>query len=274
MIGIHETAVFITGIRLSLSRLLQRDDLPEEQLHYFSRTGIQSVYDASGYSAYELARGASQRLLQRAGMTAAGLGLIIYVHNCPQPWRTPSHAAKLQLDLRASNALFYSVPGSGCTDMIGAIQQGREFLESDKMGRPVLICCGSKLCGDKRLDYPVTIRGDGGVALLLAHTDRNRIEDIRRESLEMHHLLQDNGLARGDIKFCLPQNLSMPMYFDEEKNWQLPVPNVCRENLAEVGHLGQVDAIFNYTRAVEKGILQKDDRVLLTTAGAGMLLKI
>jgi 3-oxoacyl-[acyl-carrier-protein] synthase-3 len=112
------------------------------------------------------------------------------------------------------------------------------------------------------------------VALLLADTDRNRIEDIRRADLEMQHLLQDNGLAPGDIKFCLPQNLSMPVYFDEEKKWQLPVADVCRENLAEVGHLGQMDTIFNYTRAIEKGILQKEDRVLLTAAGAGMLLKI
>src|SRR4051812_9893233 len=106
MIRIQEIATFTTGEPQSLPQLLAAGALKQEEQDYYTGTGIRQVYNANDYTAYDLARSAAEKVLEQADVPASKIDLLIYIQA-----RVPGHlisspAAKLQYELKATNANF------------------------------------------------------------------------------------------------------------------------------------------------------------------------
>ncbi|GAA0555762.1 3-oxoacyl-[acyl-carrier-protein] synthase III C-terminal domain-containing protein [Chitinophaga japonensis] len=179
MIGINEIATVITGEKLPVAGLLEQSMLKEEEYVYFASSGIASIYNAADHSAYDLAKQAAAKVLEKAAVPAEEISLIVYIHSRLPEYLVSSQAGRLQYDLQARNAVFFSVSDLGCADISMAMQLAQVYLQSNAAANHALICYGSKPYAPSRFRYPVTINGDGGMAVLLSRTDRNQIIDIK-----------------------------------------------------------------------------------------------
>jgi 3-oxoacyl-[acyl-carrier-protein] synthase-3 len=178
MIGIRAISPFLPGQKNPVTCLPEVTDLTASGSSLFFSTGIKSVLDAVGYSGYDLAHEASKKIMDEEGISAVDIDLIIFVKSrLPDSFST-SEATRLQHDLGAKKALAYTISDLGCTDMSMALKQSMDFLAANGDAENVLICYGCKPVTSKRYRHPVTINGDGGIAVLVGRTDNNRLLDI------------------------------------------------------------------------------------------------
>lgn len=184
MIGIQHIRTYTPGTPVSIHNLPEKTTLDESELAYFTSCGINTVYDAGAMTSYDLARGASEKLLQETGTEASSIDLIIYVQSRTPEQFISSEATRLQYDIKANNALSFAIANLGCADSSMALKLARDFLVANRKANHVLICYGNKLISRYRFRNPVTIMGDGGVAALIGRTTEHKITDV---------LLQTNG---------------------------------------------------------------------------------
>jgi 3-oxoacyl-[acyl-carrier-protein] synthase-3 len=178
MIGIKAIAPYITGQRVAAAALAEKGDLAGAELEYYNTVGIETVYVAEQHTGYQLARAAAQQLLDETGLEAETLDLIIYIKSRLPEYLVSSEATRLQHELGATNALTYSLSDLGCADMSMALKQAADFLKANPHAENVLICYGCKPASPLRYRYPVTINGDGGLALVVCRTGENQLLDI------------------------------------------------------------------------------------------------
>ncbi|ACU60881.1 3-oxoacyl-ACP synthase [Chitinophaga pinensis] len=179
MIGINQIATVIIGDKTPVSSLLNAGTLKKEEHEYFAGAGINSVYNATAHSAYDLAKQAAVKVLDQSGVPAADIGLIVYIHSRLPEYLVSSQAGRLQHDLQARNAVFFSLSDLGCADISMALQLAQVYMQGNTQIKHALICYGNKPYAPSRFRYPVTINGDAGIALLLSRTEKNRILDIK-----------------------------------------------------------------------------------------------
>jgi len=178
MMGIKDIVSYFEGDRIAVSDLLERAALEPAERQYFGATGIETVYHANGADGYHLARSAAQKLMERNKVSGQDIDLIIYIQNRLPPYLMSSSTARLQHDLGAVNAVGFSLADLGCTDMSMALQLAHDFLAGHSEAGLVLICYGNSPYTPSRFRYPVTINGDGAVALFVSRTADNRVVDI------------------------------------------------------------------------------------------------
>jgi 3-oxoacyl-[acyl-carrier-protein] synthase-3 len=181
MIGIKHIAPFFAGDRVALQHLPDRQGLGAEQLSYYETMGIDSVFVASHYSAYDLACAAARKVLAESEVLAHLLDLIIFVRSRLPDTLISSEAARLQHDLGASKALSFSIGDLGCVDMSVALKLGVDYLKANPGASYVLLAHGCKPFSPHRFRYPVTVTGDGGLAVLLTRTAKNQVLEMRQE---------------------------------------------------------------------------------------------
>ena len=179
MIGIKAISSFFSDKKVYAKDLIADGDLDENGHNYFSNIGIDSIYDAGQYQGYDLAKQATGKLLNKAAIEGADIDFIIYIQNRLPEHLMSSNAARLQFEIGAVKANALSISDLGCTDMSMAIKLARDFLVSNTQAENVLICYGNKPYAPSRFRFPVTINGDGGIALLIARTNNNRIVDVQ-----------------------------------------------------------------------------------------------
>ncbi|MET7637287.1 3-oxoacyl-ACP synthase [Streptomyces sp. NPDC005438] len=92
---------------------------------------------------------------------------------------------------------------------------------------------------------------------------RLAIETRNRLAALLRRLLERNGLARGDVRGFVSQNLSVGSQTFTEESLDVSLLPVCRENLRESGHLGPNDVFLNLYTALERGVVGPGDRVVL-----------
>ena len=178
MIGIKDIVTFFGGKRIAAQELIQGAGLDEKELEYFSGTGIDSIYDGGGLSGYDLALRATNRLMDKNDIAGSDIDLIIYIQNRLPAYLMSSSAARLQHDIRAVNAQAFALSDLGCTDMSMALQLARDFLIAHPRAGLVVICYGNAPYTPSRLRWPVTINGDGGIALAITRSADNVVLDV------------------------------------------------------------------------------------------------
>lgn len=177
MIGIKDVAPFLTDKKIGLRELIEHSFMQEEELDYFNAAGIDSIHIADEFTAYELAREATVKLLQQNRLSGADIDLIIYIQNRLPEYFMSSSAARLQSDIKALKASTFSLSDLGCTDMSMAIKVAHDFLIANQQAENVIISYGNKPYSPSRFRFPVTINGDGGISLLISRTLDNVIID-------------------------------------------------------------------------------------------------
>ncbi|MGO4287987.1 3-oxoacyl-[acyl-carrier-protein] synthase III C-terminal domain-containing protein [Chitinophaga sp. RAB17] len=178
MIGIQSIKTYTPGTPVSIHSLQEKATFDENELSYFSTCGIDTVYDSGNISSYELAKGATEKLLQETGTAAADIDMIIYVQSRMPEHFISSEATRLQHEIKADNALSFAITNLGCADSSMALKLAKDFLVANRKANHVLICYGNKLFSQYRFRNPVTIMGDGGVAALISKTADHKIADI------------------------------------------------------------------------------------------------
>ena len=178
MIGIRGIAPFLQGTKTMVNSLPEVLQLTDDRLNYLQATGIENVLIDAQYSAYDFAKAASEKVLAENGLSGTDLDLIIMIKSRLPEAVFSSEATRLQKDIGAESAMTYSLSDLGCADMSMALKQASDFLIANEWAEHVLICYGCKPGAPSRYRHPVTVNGDGGLALLVGRLEEHQILDV------------------------------------------------------------------------------------------------
>lgn len=182
MIGIKAIKLYTAGNPVSVNDLKEKDTLNEEELAYYTSTGVNTIYDSGETTSYLLAKGACEKLLEETGMEGDAIDFIIYIQSRMPEHFISSEATRLQQDIKAHKAMCFGLSNLGCADSSMALKLAKDLLISNRKANNVLICYGNKLFSNYRFRYPVTILGDGGIAALVTRQEENAIIDVDIQS--------------------------------------------------------------------------------------------
>lgn len=178
MVGIKCFESYFPVKKKRIADLIREEGGDEAFESYFNDVGIEEICLAEEMSGYDLAKEAGQNLLEKNSIRKEDVDVVILIQSRLPDSLISSEAARLQFDLGLPSAQFLSVSGLGCADMTMAIKMARDFLLSNFSMNSVLICFGSKAYVKSRFRYPVTINGDGGIAMLISRETDNQILDV------------------------------------------------------------------------------------------------
>lgn len=156
--------------------------LSEPERQVFDSLGIQTVIHSPETSSSDLAARAADRSLEVAGIAARNLDAFVSVQGRVPDKLMSSEATRIQAAIGADRAVTFSVSDLGCVSISAALLVGRSLLDANPAWNNILIAHGSKPVGPRRYRHPVTINGDGGIALVLQRRTRPAILDIALET--------------------------------------------------------------------------------------------
>jgi 3-oxoacyl-[acyl-carrier-protein] synthase-3 len=116
--------------------------------------------------------------LQQNDLKGQDIDLLIFIQCRLPEYFMSSLGARLQHDIGASRAMILSLSDLGCTDMSMALKMAKDYLTANPSAEKVLISYGNKPYSPSRYRFPVTIYGDGGIAVLVTRTGKNKIIDV------------------------------------------------------------------------------------------------
>lgn len=131
------------------------------------RLGVESVHVADGLSGHELACRAARAALARGGVAPDELDVLVHV-----PGRVPeafmqSETTRLQAALGARRALTLSVGDLGCASSTSALTVLDAMMTAHPARSVGLLTMAAISPTPYRFRRPVTLNGDGGVAVLV-----------------------------------------------------------------------------------------------------------
>jgi 3-oxoacyl-[acyl-carrier-protein] synthase-3 len=179
MIGIQAISTWYPGDEIIVNDLLKGMTLDDQELTFFQSAGITHIHQAAGFTSFDLACGASRRLLADHQLDPGKIDLIIYIKSRLPEHFISSEASRLQHEIKATQAMAHSISDLGCADSSMALKQAADFLTANPDAENVLIAYGCKPYTPNRLRVPVTIHGDGGMAAWITRTSRHRLMDIQ-----------------------------------------------------------------------------------------------
>jgi 3-oxoacyl-[acyl-carrier-protein] synthase III len=182
MIGIKAIKPYIVGEKVSTRDLPEASALQGPELEYFRNCGIESIVDSGSISSFDLARGASEQLLQETGVEPDKIDVIIYIKSRTPDYLISSEATRLKHAIKAERAITFGLTDLGCADISMALKLSRDFLLANRRYNNILIAYGNKQFSSSRFRYPVNILGDGGIAVLIGRTEENKIIDIQLDA--------------------------------------------------------------------------------------------
>ncbi len=173
----------MNGIRIvSTGRALPNKKVTNEDLSRIvetsdewitSRTGIKSRYLSEQEKNYELATAAAKKAIERAGITAEEIGVIIVATITPDDI-TPGCACLVQRELNMSNDVMAFDLNAGCTGFLYGIKVCKGLLENSHKKYALLI--GSEQLS-RIVDYTdratCVLFGDGAGAAILELSDNH-----------------------------------------------------------------------------------------------------
>ncbi len=178
MIGIEAIATTFVGERLTLESILNTQDFTNEETSFFQTLGINTVHVNDDLESYDLAKLAFDKLMTQTGVDPKRIDLIIYIRSRIPLYLVSSEATRLQYESGAKNALAYAVSDMGCADISMALKQASDYLIANNRSQNVIIAYGCKSTVRSRFRFPVTVNGDGGIAVLITRTNKNCLRDF------------------------------------------------------------------------------------------------
>jgi 3-oxoacyl-[acyl-carrier-protein] synthase III len=182
MIGIKAIKPYITGEKISTRSLPEAGTLQGPELDYYNSCGIESIVDSGALSSFDLAKGATEQLLEETGTDPDKIDVIIYIKSRTPEYLISSEATRLKHAVKAGKAITFALTDLGCADISMALKMAKDFLVANRRYANVLIAYGNKQFMNTRFRYPVNILGDGGVAVLIGRTESNKIVDIQLDA--------------------------------------------------------------------------------------------
>lgn len=167
-----------------------------------ARLGIESVRLCTGESGSHLALAAAEEALERAGVSAAQLDVIVDYTILPQEYLVPawSMGNKLQAELGAKKAYTLGFSAGGASNFQVALSSAAALIESDPaVSRALLVGADVTIPGNRVLNPsgPVTVLGDGASALVIEQSEQgDSVVMTRMRTLgELHDVCYIRGGA-------------------------------------------------------------------------------
>jgi 3-oxoacyl-[acyl-carrier-protein] synthase-3 len=300
-VGIGMMRCLLPGDRVPVTDLPEFASLGYAQAEFARASGVRTVGVFTNGSAAELVTEACRELL--ASHSTAAPDVLLVVGPRALTTLLCSNACRAQAKRDGTSAFALTIDGLGCTGSSAAWALGRDLLLADPNRQSVLIAHASRPMGVDRVRYPVAVIGDGAYAMTLVRGGRpvlraHRMEtdgsfhdllqvdceqapwreefhspDRYRFELAMHsrlrlgrlvdEVLVDAGVTKNQLTATLMQNVTASAYDFYSSLLDLPIHQVCREHLAECGHLGAMDVVLNLDRLLASGELAAGDLVLV-----------
>ncbi len=181
MVAISEIVTVLPDERVPLSELAERAELSEPELATMDGLGVAAIRDAGRRSSTDLATEAARRLLDVRGSAPAPGALILVGGRYPERLMA-SAATRAQRDAGLRDAISLGVGELGCVSVSAALLVGRGLLAADPALTGVLLAHGSTPPGPRRFRRPVTVNGDGAMAMHLAADGPLRVIDMALET--------------------------------------------------------------------------------------------
>ncbi|MDQ3913977.1 MAG: hypothetical protein M3323_01410 [Actinomycetota bacterium] len=173
--GIAAIAAHLPGSFVRVEDLPEHARLDEPGRQVFANLGIDTVLVDEGSDAADLAAGAASAALGAAGLEPNDVDALVVAQGRVPPLLMTSEATRVQAAISAGTAMVVSVADLGCVSISSAFEVGTSLLASHPQWDNVLIAHGSKPPTPRRFRYPVTVNGDGGVAVVLRRDARPRM---------------------------------------------------------------------------------------------------
>ncbi|WP_441247475.1 3-oxoacyl-[acyl-carrier-protein] synthase III C-terminal domain-containing protein [Kitasatospora sp. McL0602] len=303
MVGISEIVTILPEKQVGALETAERENLPELDREILERLGIESVRDAEGRSATELATEAARQLVE--GASRESDAFLLVGGRFPE-LLTASEATRAQRAAGLRSGLAMGVSELGCVSVSAALMVGRGLLAADPTLPGVVLAHGNRPPGLRRYRRPVTVNGDGAMAMHLSPDGALRIVDItletngdywdlfkveyldrpfeewaevcsdlRRYSFSLavesrkrfsrmnEEMLARQGLAMEDVDHFVTQNLSLGAFDFYEQAFDISIARACRSNLRAYGHVGSTDIALNLQAGMVSGEFQAGDLVLV-----------
>ncbi|MEI5102641.1 3-oxoacyl-[acyl-carrier-protein] synthase III C-terminal domain-containing protein [Streptomyces sp. PmtG] len=168
--------------RVPVTALDELGELGEADRQLIASLGVESVRDAGGRSASDLAAAAARGLLAEHSGTLPPPGAFLLVGGRFPELLMASEATRVQRDIGLDGAMALGVSELGCVSVSAALMTARGLLAADPALSGVLIAHGSRPPGPRRFRRPVTVNGDGAMALYLSREGPLRILDLALET--------------------------------------------------------------------------------------------
>jgi len=165
--------------RVPVSELPEAAELAEPDLEVLRRLGIAEVRDAGERSAAALAAAAATALRRGAD---GPLGAFILVGGRFPEFLMVSEATRVQRAAGLDGSIALGVSELGCVSVSAAILVARGLLAADPALPGVVLAHASTPPGPRRFRRPVTVNGDGAMAMHLSRDGALRIVDIAVET--------------------------------------------------------------------------------------------
>ncbi|MCM1006628.1 MAG: ketoacyl-ACP synthase III [Ruminococcus flavefaciens] len=137
-----------------------------------TRTGISERHMAGWEPTWYMGKMASVAALERSGVTADEVGLVISTSVTPD-FLTPSMASVIQYEIGANNAAAFDL-NAACTGFVYALDTARRFLETDDSLKYVLVVANESL--SRFVDFEdrstCVLFGDGAAAAVVERSDK------------------------------------------------------------------------------------------------------
>jgi 3-oxoacyl-[acyl-carrier-protein] synthase III len=136
--------------------------------------GISSIAHMAQTPSIEFAHRAAEKALERAGLDASSLGLIVdfstFAADCPRVWSLAHH---LQGKLGASKAIALGMRGSGCAGLHFALLVAEAMLKAHPSLQYALLVAADRAPDAGRSCLPVSIMSDAASALVVGRAAQN-----------------------------------------------------------------------------------------------------
>src|SRR5437763_4720648 len=162
-VGIISAACHVPPHRRSVSELFHEERV-QATPQTLTRLGIDQVPLCNGEGGSFMALAASQEALQRAGIDAAQLDVIVDYTILPQEYLVPAWnmGNKLQHELGAKKAFTVVFSGGGATNFLVALASATAMLQAnDSLKTALLVGADVTICGSRVLNPsdPVSVVG-------------------------------------------------------------------------------------------------------------------
>jgi 3-oxoacyl-[acyl-carrier-protein] synthase III len=181
MVAISEIVTVLPEKRLEMAELGAAEQLTELDREMVERLGVNAVRDAGDRSATDLAAQAARRLVRERGERPAPGAFVLVGGRYPQALMA-SEATKAQRDAGLNSQLAFGVTELGCVSISAGLLVARGLLAADPAMSGVVLAHGSRPPGPRRYRRPVTVNGDGAMALHLSQDGPLRILDMTLET--------------------------------------------------------------------------------------------
>ncbi|HVE75329.1 MAG TPA: 3-oxoacyl-[acyl-carrier-protein] synthase III C-terminal domain-containing protein [Actinomycetota bacterium] len=179
MAAIDQVAVWVPPDLVPVSSLPERASFDEQDLAVVDSLGISTVAE-SGLPGAELAANAAGELIN-AGVDPEQVDALIVVQGRVPEMLMTSEATRVQSIAGLAKAPTFSVGDLGCVSINAALAVGSALVNSGG-AKTVMLVHGSKPPAPKRYRKPVTINGEGGIAMTLTADGPIEIVDSHLES--------------------------------------------------------------------------------------------